>query len=71
VFAAAQDVSTVPFSRSSERRCRRREEARAKGLHAGEDDRTRAASLDDLTRRRQHPVRLVDPEGHDLRRSSG
>ena len=34
-------------------------------LHATEHDRARAVCLDDLTSRRQHPVRLVDPERHD------
>ena len=37
----------------------------AEGLNAGEDDGARAASLDDLTRRRQRPVRLVDTERND------
>src|ERR1700730_9861493 len=31
-------------------------------LHAAEHDRARAVCFDDLTSRRQHPVRLVDPE---------
>ena len=35
------------------------------GLHPGEDDRARAVGLDPLTSRRQHPVRLVDPERND------
>ena len=39
--------------------------ASAEGLHAGEDDCARAVGLDDLTSRRQHPVRLVDAERHD------
>jgi hypothetical protein len=34
-------------------------------LHATEHDRARAVCLDDPTSRRQHPVRLVDPERHD------
>ena len=34
-------------------------------LRAGEDDRTRAAGLNDLTSRRQHSISLVDPERHD------
>jgi hypothetical protein len=34
-------------------------------LRADEDDRARAAGLDDLTSRRQHSICLVDPERHD------
>ena len=35
------------------------------GLRASEDNRAWAAGPDDLTSRRQHPVRLVDRERHD------
>ena len=34
-------------------------------LSADEGDRARAVGLDHLTSRREHPVRLADPERHD------